>query len=161
MEQFLRMAEPNAKLWFVPIRIHCAPAARIIEAKTSEEAENILKTSELYYKNFNSLPRDKQNKLYEKRCKFLGMIDTFELEDEFYENSGISANNKMTSEEIPECKNRYWHKRWHEYFCKGIDPKETSPPNRYCIINGEHFRFDLPHDCPFLKQESKYIQFTE
>ncbi len=67
------MAKQKPKLWFIPVRIHCNPAARIIESETSEEAEIILKTSELYYKNFNGLRREKQDKLYEKHSKSLGM----------------------------------------------------------------------------------------
>ncbi len=160
------MARQKSKLWFIPIRIHCAPATRIVEAKSIEDAESALKKDELYYKNFISFSCDRQNELYEKSSKSFptGMIDIFELEDDFFERWGKAADKirKKFTEEIPECKLRYWNKRFGgEYFCKGFDPKETSAANRYCIIHDGHLKFDMPSDCPYLKQESKYIQFTE
>lgn len=160
------MAKKNSRrtLWFIPIRIHCSPATRIVEANSPEEAETVLKTDELYFKNFNNLTRDKQDKIYEKNSKSLGMIDMFEMEKEFFEGWGKDADktHKRMPEEIPKCGLRYYSKRFGgEYSCKGLDPKETSPANRYCIIQGEHFDFDLPPACPFLKQKSIYIQFTE
>ncbi len=85
------------------------------------------------------------------------------MESEFFESWGRDADAKSRRhpEEIRKYKDRYWNKKRHEYRCRGFDPKETSPANRHCIINGEHFSFDLPSGCPYLKQESKYIQFTE
>lgn len=158
------MRQPIKKnLWFIPIRIHTAPAARILEAETIDEAIKILKKDELYYKTFNSLPLDKKSEIWDKSPKSVVEPDIFEMEDDFFEYWGDAAdiNSKRFPEEIPVCAYRKWNKKWSEYFCKGLDPKEVSYPNMFCIIHGEHFRFDLPQDCPYLKQESKYMQFTK
>lgn len=155
--------QSNKKLWFIPIRIHTTPAARILEVKTVEEGIKILRKDELYYKTFNSLPNDKRGKIWDKSPKSIAGPDIFEMEDDFFEYWGDAAdiNSKRFPEEIPSCAYRKWNKKYGEYFCKGFDSKEVSYPNMFCIIHGEHFNFDLPQDCPYLKKESKYIQFTE
>jgi len=153
----------ESKLWFIPIRIHSTKATRIVEAKTTEDAINQLKTSELHYKNFNKLPPDKQKDMYDSLPKSLAGIDIFELEEEYFEDldTDTISQYKRSPEEIPQCKYRYYNKKESEYFCNGIDPREASYHNRFCIIHDQHFKFDLPEACPFLKHESGYIQFTE
>jgi len=139
-------------LFFIPIRRGGSASHFLVDAKSVTEAESLLRSLDeyLFQENFSG-----------------NVCHSFVLEEDWVKCYTKKPEQRLAEKILP-CKHRFRNKTLDECFDLEMQkPIEWSCGkiievfDKRCVIHQSHYKCDLPSDCPYLIQDSIYINFSD